>query len=237
MRMRITGRKRLLGTGVLSRGRKFPYKLILFFLLMLAGFYYADIRIRPTLRAMAEAKARVVATRSINQAIREKVVENIHYEDLISVKVDNRGRVVLMQPNTGEINRLASDATITVQELLKDINRDKVYIPLGQLLGSQLLAGTGPDIPVTIIPIGTVESRVFDTFEEAGINQTRHKIYLEVKTQVRVMVPLILSNVQVRVEVPLTEAVIMGEVPQVYFGGQPMFTLPNLIPEETGGNE
>ena len=169
-----------------------------------------------------------MATTSINQAIREKVAKNIRYEDLISVKVDNRGRVVLMQPNTGEINRLASDATITVQQLMKN-TKDKIYLPLGQLLGSQLLAGRGPDIPIVIVPVGTVESRVYDVFEEAGINQTRHKIYLEVKTMVRIVVPLLRSIVEIRSEVPLTEAIIMGEVPQVYFGGQPMVSIPDLL--------
>lgn len=222
--MRLTGRRR---RPLLSIPIKKPsVKLLCFLALVAIGFYYADVRLRPTLKGMAEARARVVATNSINRAIREQVVANIHYEDLIFVKVDNRGRVVLMQPNTGEINRLASDATITVQELLKQISREKISIPLGQLFGAQLLAGLGPDIPIRIVPVGTVESRVFDLFEEAGINQTRHKIYLEVKTKVRVLVPLLLSNVEVRVEVPLTEAVIMGEVPQVYFGGRPLFSLP-----------
>jgi len=233
LRMSLNRRRRFkIPIPTISMG-KFAFIIMLFLLLVIVGFYYADVRLRPTLKAMAEARARVVATQSINQAIREEVVANIHYEDLIFVKVDNRGRVVLMQPNTGEINRLASDATITVQELLKKISREKITIPLGQLSGIQLLAGWGPDIPIRIVPVGTVESRVFDLFEEAGINQTRHKIYLEVKSKVRVIVPLISSNVEVKVEVPLTEAVIMGEVPQVYFGGSPMFPLPYLNPQLT----
>lgn len=235
----MTGRARFSPwkAPVLVRRKKALFTAALFLALSALGFYYTDLRVRPTLQAMAEARARVLATHSINRAIREKVVESIHYEDLISVKVDNRGRVVLMQPNTGEINRLASDAVIIVQELLKEISQEKLYIPLGQLTGLQILAGRGPNIPITIIPIGTVEGRVFDTFEEAGINQTRHKIYLEVKSLVRVLVPLILTNVEVKVEAPLTEAVIMGEVPQVYFGGRPVFTLPQLDPGKTTGNE
>jgi sporulation protein YunB len=206
---------------------------MLFILCLIGGFLFADHQLRPTIQAKAEARARVIATTSINQAIQEKVAKNIRYEDLISVKVDNRGRVVLMQPNTGEINRLASDATIAVQQLMVN-TRDKIYIPLGQLLGSQILAGSGPDIPIIIVPVGTVESRVHDIFEQAGINQTRHKIYLEVKTTVRIIVPLFQSNVQIKTEVPLTEAIIMGEVPQVYFGGQPIISLPEVLKSTIG---
>ncbi len=225
--MRLGKRRRLPVLPPLSR-QKIPFLFLLFILCLVGGFLFADHQLRPTIKARAEAHARVLATTSINQAIRENVAKNIRYEDLISVKVDSRGRVVLMQPNTGEINRLASDATITVQELIKN-TKDKIHIPLGQLLGSQLLAGRGPDIPIVIVPVGTVESRVYDVFEQAGINQTRHKIYLQIRSTVRILIPLLSSQVEIKAEVPLTEAVIMGEVPQVYFGGQPIISLPDLL--------
>jgi len=234
MRVSLSKRKRVFKKISFLPGRKFFLKILLFPLLILTGFFYAEHRLRPALHEMAQAKAIEVATQSINVAVREKVVQNIHYEDLISVKVDNRGRVVLMQPNTGEINRLAANATIAVQEQLGKTSRERVYIPIGQLMGSEMVAGRGPGIPIDILPVGAVESRVFDSFEQAGINQTRHKIYLAVTTMVRIVVPLTHSNVKVQTEVPLVEAVIMGEVPQVYFGGQPpVLTLPQLDPEGT----
>jgi len=227
--MRLPRKKRKIPVFHLPRKKTSPF-FILFILCLVCGFLFADRQLRPTIQAKAEAHARVIATTSINQAIQEKVAKNIRYEDLISVKVDNRGRVVLMQPNTGEINRLASDATIAVQQLMKKIERNSIYIPLGQLLGSQILAGRGPDIPIAIVPVGTVESRVYDVFEQAGINQTRHKIYLVVQATVRIVVPLLQTNVQIKSEVPLTEAIIMGEVPQVYFGGgQPILSFPDLL--------
>lgn len=219
------------------RGKKAPKvrlglgtKAVIFLILLLLSFVFVDIRIRPTLFQIAQAKARVIATNAINVAIQTKVSQNLHYEDLIAVKVDNRGRVVLIQPNTGEINRLASQAVIEVQKKLQQVKEERVYVPLGQVLDNQVLGGIGPRIPVTIMPIGTVSSRVFDIFEQAGINQTRHKLYLEVKAQVKLIVPMSATYIVVRTEVPLTEAIIMGEVPQVYFGGNPSVTLPSVNP-------
>lgn len=228
MRVGLGKKRRFLRRNPLLPGRKFPLKLrvILIPLLLLAGFFYAEHRLRPALHEIARARAIQIATQSINKAVREEVVPQIRYEDLITVKVDNRGRVVLMQPNTGDINRLASEATIAVQKELEKVSRARIHIPLGQLLGSQVMAGRGPDIPIEIIPAGAVESRVFDRFEQAGINQTRHKIYLEIKTRVRIVIPLTFANAEVRTEVPLAEAVIMGEFPQVYFGGPPVLNLP-----------
>src|SRR5690554_4209892 len=220
MRVGLGKKRRFSRRNTSLPGRKFPLKKRIIFipLLILAGFFYAEHRLRPALREISQARAVQIATQSINKAVREQVVPHIRYEDLITVRVDNRGRVVLMQPNTGDINRLASEATIAVQKELEKVGRTRIHIPLGLLLGSEVMAGRGPDIPIEIIPAGAVESRVFDRFEQAGINQTRHKIYLEIKTRVRTVIPLTFANAEVRTEVPLAEAVIMGEVPQVYFG-------------------
>lgn len=226
MRFKVTRGPRL---GIMGKKQwKRGGKVLIFIILMAAAYIFVDLRVRPTLYKIAKAKALQMATRAINEAIQNKIAMNLRYEDLIAVKVDNRGRVVLIQPNTGEINRLASKATIEVQQELRAIQRDRAYIPLGQVLGSHLLGGAGPMIPVSIIPLGTVTSRVYDTFEQAGINQTRHKIHLEIKAIVKMIVPLKTANVVVRTEVPLTEAIIMGEVPQVYFGGNPNITFPAL---------
>lgn len=227
MRFRM-GRRNFFPYRKASIGPRRWSKRLFFFVVLLAfSFFFVDHRIRPALFQMAQAKARQIATRSINEAIQKKVSKDLHYEDLIAIKVDNRGRVVLVQPNTGEINKLASQATIEVQERLRRINRERVNIPMGQVLQSHVLSGLGPAIPVTILPIGTVESRVYDTFEQAGINQTRHKIYLEVKATVKIVVPLSSSRVTVRTEMPLTEAIIMGEVPQVYLSGNnPSVSIP-----------
>jgi sporulation protein YunB len=228
MRVGLGRQRRFFRRNTSLPGRKFPLKTRVIFipLFILAGFFYAEHRLRPALHEISRARAVQIATQSINKAVREQVVQHIRYEDLITVKVDNRGRVVLMQPNTGEINRLAAEATIAVQKELEKTSRTRIHIPLGQLLGSQVMAGRGPDIPIEVIPAGAVESRVFDRFEQAGINQTRHKIYLEIQTRVRIVIPLTFANAEVRTEVPLAEAVIMGEVPQVYFGGPPVLNLP-----------
>src|SRR5690554_1298887 len=126
MRVGLAKKRRFIKKNTSLPGRKFPLKIRILFipLLILAGFFYAEHRLRPALHEISRARAVQIATQSINKAVREKVVRHIRYEDLIAVKVDNRGRVVLMQPNTGEINRLASEATIAVQEELEKVSRD-----------------------------------------------------------------------------------------------------------------
>lgn len=199
--------------------RKIPtmtLALILIISLFVYSFWVMETNLKPTLLAIAEAKATLIATEAINNVINDYVSRSIDPQTLVIVKVDSRGRVVLIQPNTMEFNKLAADTTIKVQEVLKQIGHEKISIPIGQVLGSQLLASMGPKITVTIIPIGTVQVKVVDNFEQAGINQTRHMVYLVTTTQIRIVVPLVSKSVMVNTQVPIAEYVVVGEVPSTY---------------------
>ena len=197
-------------------------------LCLLGGlFWIVESHMKPTLLTIAETRATQIATQTINNVINDKVSNEVNPQNLITIKVDDRGRVVFIQPNAMEFNKLAADTTIKVQSALKVIAAEKIYIPVGQVLGSQLLASWGPNIVVTIIPIGTVQVNVVDKFEQAGINQTRHLVYLMATTTVRIVIPLVSKAVSVTTQVPIAEYVVVGEVPNTYV----QFPFP--VPMET----
>jgi sporulation protein YunB len=200
----------------------------IFCLFLVLCFYIIDFRIRPTLLNLAEVKARVIATQAINEAIRSNICPDITYQNLIKVQSNSEGRLVMIQPNTGEINRISSEATLAVQKRLQDLPKITINVPVGQVMGSKIMAGFGPDIAVKVIPIGFVESTINDHFDQAGINQVRHRIYLTVKAIVKMVVPLVNQEVQVNTDVPLAEAVIVGDVPNVYVGNGGGVILPGI---------
>ena len=198
------------------RGIRLVIVLSLIIFIGLIIFIIVDRRLMPTLHQIAEVRARVVATEAINDAISKKIAGTIKWEDLYALRPDSRGRVVLVQPNTAELSRLTSDVSIAVQENLKKATEDVIRIPLGQALGSQILANMGPRIPIRIALIGSVKTSILSRFEEAGINQIRHLIYVNVSSTIQVVVPLVSTIVEVTNQAPLTEVIINGEVPMVY---------------------
>lgn len=209
------------------------------------GFLTVEKRLRPTLQEIATAKARLIATDAINSVVYRRIASTVRWEDLYGFRTDAAGRVVMVQPNTAEIDRLTADTTVAIQDALKRVEDQRIRIPLGQALGSQLLANVGPRIAVSVVPIGTVRSSVRSNFEQAGINQVRHRVYLDVVATVRIVVPLVSNDVQVETQVPLIEAVIMGEVPEVYVtvptqdlpaGGAPAVTPVVPLPVPSRGS-
>ena len=199
---------------------------ILILSILIGSFIYVDNSLRPTITVLAETKALELANRSINKAVAEVVKDEINYSDLINTKLDSQGKITLMQSNTIMMNKIASDVALKIQDELKQVKTTTSYIPIGTALKSPILAKYGPQLKVSIEPIGTVSVDFKTDFESSGINQTRHRIYLEAKTQVKVVIPLTTSTKEVKAQIPICETVIIGDVPNSYVN----------IPKENVGN-
>ena len=64
---------------------------------------------------------------------------------------------------------------------------------------------------------GTVETDLKSEFKEAGINQTLHRIYLEVKCNVNILTPYSTIKETIVNQVLLAEGVIVGNIPNTYY--------------------
>ena len=186
--------------------------LLLFFLL--EGVLLLEKRLRPAILSFAEVKADMLATDAVNRAIMEKVARGIFYQDLIAIRQDEQGRIIMAQLNTMEINRLMAETTIATQAALTEIGDEELRIPLGEILNNYLLATYGPRIPMRLIPVGRVNTVLLDSFESAGINQVRHRIYLDILSEVRIIIPFTAIEVEVHTTVPLADTIYPGEVPE-----------------------
>jgi sporulation protein YunB len=190
--------------------------IVILFLFIIYSFMFVDQKIKPAVLAIAQVKAREIATRAINESVNDRVSGDIKYQDLIFIRTDDEGNVTMMQANTMMMNKLASEVALTVQDKIKNIKTSAVKVPLGNVFGSQLLAQYGPKINIDVTPIGMVNVDFKTEFEASGINQTRHKIYLVVKTQVKIIVPFSSDTTEVVTSVPVAETIIVGKVPQNY---------------------
>lgn len=201
-----------------SRRRKMalPALIFLFSFLFLFSFIWFEREFKPVVGNVAEATARSVALRAINTAVQTEITPNVQYENLILVRTDTEGNIVLMQPNTPEINRLAGKTAVVVGNSLEQLADTQLSIPFGQVMGSQLFANTGPRIKLRLFPIGSVQPVFLDEFEQAGINQTRHRISINIEAVIRIVMPGITKDVLVSQVIPVTEAVIVGRVPSSY---------------------
>lgn len=187
---------------------------VLFFVLTLILIEY---RLSPVIYVWAQARAINLGTRAINIAVEETMAASISLTEMTHLISDNQGALQAIQYDTGEINRVSSQATHKIQQSLQNMAQEEFPIPIGQLIGLDFLSAWGPGIPVRMVPVGSVETSPISSFSSAGINQTWHRIYLDVQVKMRVVVPLIAHEFLVATRIPIVEEVIIGSVPSWYF--------------------
>lgn len=119
-----------------------------------------------------------------------------------------------MQANTILMNSIALEVAVEVQNQLKNISKSDIKIPLNNAFDIQIVKL--PSIKLQIVPQGAVSVDFATEFQESGINQTRHRIYLIVVAEIKIIVPLVSENIKVTSNIPIAETIIIGDVPNQY---------------------
>jgi sporulation protein YunB len=202
----------------LFKGKRGRLKRLLLFMvvLLIALLIFFDLNLKPIILSMAQAQARVMATNSLNTAVYELMREKITYQDLVTVVKDNDGRVTMLQADTMRMTELGARAALLVQRNLNELSAADLRIPIGAVTGVRLLAGRGPGVHVNIIPMGSATIEFIDDFSTAGINQTRHRVYLRINATVRMVIPTASSVSDASTQVLLAESILVGQVPDTY---------------------
>ena len=193
-----------------------------FFLLIFAaifliyGIFFTEKVLKPNMISVAEIRAKSQLTQIINTTVREKLLEDMSSADLLDVIMDEQGKVSMVQADTAAMNYLSAQLIAGAQEELRATEAQTLEIPLGSLLGGQILSQTGPDITLKVKPIGSVKMDFETTFEQMGINQVRYQVSLVVESEARLLVPFSAQEISVDYRLPISETVIVGDVPDTY---------------------
>ena len=137
------------------------------------------------------------------------------YDYFVTIDRDESGAVTAIKANMARINALSSELLSDIVEAA-DKGELSLSIPLGNILGSSLLLGKGPDIPVDITLLTSSRVDFKNELSAAGINQTKHEMKLDVVVDIDVVLPWRTVSTQVVTEILIAETVIVGEVPQTY---------------------
>ena len=207
------------------RRKKRMRRVLLAVLLLAALLLLIDRNFRPLGFSRAEARCAAMATRALNGALTEALDGGINYEDLMNVRMDEKGQVALLSANTMRMNLMADRAGDAALRKLEAVSSQKVSVPLGAALGITLLAGSGPGIPISIVPIGSVQTNFETEFEACGINQTRHKVFMQLSASIRIVIPTGAKTTNVTANMLVAESIIVGKVPESFVGY-------NLNPDE-----
>ena len=184
--------------------------------------------VAPAIIRTAEMQVRSIGQSVLNDAVR-KTLTDADYTNLVNIQRDNAGDIQLVTVNAKEINHIENIASTYAQQKLANLEKTGVSVNIGTAV-SVLTTGLGPDIRVAVQPKGTVAATYYTRFETGGVNQTRHKIYIHLTANVRVLVGLKAQDVEVGNDILICETIIVGKVPQSFIDVNNKEDLLNLLP-------
>lgn len=123
----------------------------------------------------------------------------------------------MINANILTIDTITSNIASFIQKDLEENGGSKVKLSIGSFTGIKMLAGAGPEIPIKISSVGNVNTDIKSEFISQGINQTIHRIYMEIICEVSVLTPVNTITQEVYNKVLLAENVIIGQIPSNYY--------------------
>ncbi|MBU3100313.1 sporulation protein YunB [Clostridium frigoriphilum] len=203
--------------GVMNINNKIKGRILIIIAIVMINFtifiYIFDKTTMPTVMAVADSEMRAKATEIVNKAIIDEYSNQFNYDEIIKVDKDSVGNIVMLKADTLKMNKIACDVALKSQKELMKLGDVGIKVPIGYITRNNILSYYGPSVNIKMQPIGHVETKYSSEFESAGINQTRHKIYVKVRTTVRVIIPLRSNDIEVTNEVPIAETIIVGKTP------------------------
>ena len=184
---------------------------------VLALFFMLRSKYRLVIEDLAQTQVKNTTSDLTNDAIAKQIASgDIQYDRIVFFEKDLDGRITALKTNMSEVNRLKTDILNIINDEILALDHSDIGIPLGSLFFPELLSGKGPAIPVDILSIRNSDANFVSHFSQAGINQTLHRLNMEVSIDVAVLVLGQTSSFTMSSEVVVAETIIVGDVPQTF---------------------
>ncbi len=190
--------------------------VLLVLTLILSGAIAGGMAFRSLVTELAVSSAKDSVTLAVNTIVKEIMNdEAFDPADLVNLEKSADGSIAAVTTNVAAVNTLASRVLERAVSQTAE-NVITVGIPVGNLLGSALLLGKGPVIPVNVVMLSSSVAGFRSEITSAGINQTRHQILLDLNVEISLLMPWRTIGSEVETEILVSETVIVGKVPDSY---------------------
>lgn len=188
----------------------------LFFLIFIIWLVFT--KLQPSFIEYAKVYSNNIANEVVNSAVDDVFVKE-EYQSLAQIMENSSENIKAIETDTAKINRLKSAIIQSMQKNIDSHKSDTVYVPLGSCSNLYFLAGLGPKVPIRIYPVSIVNADFKESFDSVGINQVKHKLYLDVSMKMSFVGMMFAQSDTVETSVLLNETIIVGDTPTYYGNG------------------
>jgi len=176
---------------------------------------YTKNNILPNISTISEIRSQTVITEAVLDAVKEEEYpQNINYSDFVTISRDAQGSITSIETNVVKLNRILANVYSKITEKMSSLSQEKFAVPFGAIFGNTIFANVGPNIYVKINPIRNITANYKSEFTSGGVNQTRHRISLQVSVNEDLHGSGEEGKTEVPIEIPIAETIIVGIIPE-----------------------
>lgn len=199
-----------------NKGRKKRFVPFLFFIIILGGvFSYYRFVVTDNISSVCADILDSVAYECENKTI-NSIFDDVEYSDLINVEKNSNGDITLVSVNSVNANKIATDAANSIKIVLSARIYDGIPVPFMAFSGLKLLSGYGTNVNYKALSLSKVYCDFSGDFKSAGINQTLSSVYIVINVCSKIKMPFYNKEVVSTQKIMISEAVIVGKIPEVY---------------------
>lgn len=190
-----------------------------FTVIIIVSIIFIDSKIKNKIEQISIHYCNISVSEIINKSVSKVINENnTEYSDLVYEIYDMNNNLSSIKVKTDKLNILQTKIISEINCQLLNNSKNKIKIPIGTVSGSYLFSGRGPEIEIKFLPSGSVSSKLDSEFSSAGINQSCHKISMDITADIIAVFPSGSCHTSVQLNCILAESIIIGEVPDGIIG-------------------
>ena len=176
--------------------------------------YFSGV-LKPTLLSKCEANLKLFVQDALNSAIADAADKDL-YDNIINYSYSPDGKIAAYSANMLTGAKIRSSIGKYITDAVKAERETLLRFNMGLLTGIPFLYSIGPEFKVLIDGFTYSEINVSSEFTDAGINQTLHRICLEVECISHIKAPFMNEKISTETKIPISETVLIGDVPDAY---------------------
>lgn len=177
----------------------------------------AEIRISNVRKELINYAARNAASAAVTAGIENSLdTDRVRYDDLIKFGRDSNGNIVSVTTDAYYLNKIGNNIGDKIDEHINQMKSYVLKIPFSVLFHEQLINGRGLKMPIVFVMTGITTTDFENEFTSAGVNQTHHRIMMNITVNSYVIHSGNVTVVPYETNVCIAESIVVGITPQTF---------------------
>lgn len=198
-----------------KKRKKTIFRIISIIALFIVIFSYLYVSSEKLIQEYALKKYESLSSVVGYYAFDESLSESYDFSSIVKTERNKDGEIIMVSSNSYLVNKIATEISKRAFERLNKEIDGGVEIPIGAFTGIRLVAGFGKKINMKLLSVSSVKSEIVNSFEQAGINQTRQMLYLKLKSNASITTRTGNKTITNELTMLIYDNLIVGKVPSV----------------------